>query len=152
MKYWSIKEVADMLDITAQAIYKNKDLYINKGYIENIDGKFKINLQGYNYFISRKKKDNNEVAADTGEIAEIKTEYIDMLKSRVTQLEQELKDTKTNYQKELEQERNRTAYFKQLFESKDRLLSSYMLPPGESNKLNREGTEKKGFFARLFDK
>ena len=34
MNYWSVKEIADMLGITIQAIYKYKDEYIQKGYME----------------------------------------------------------------------------------------------------------------------
>ena len=31
---WTVKEVADMLGITTQAIYKNRKDYIDKGYME----------------------------------------------------------------------------------------------------------------------
>lgn len=153
MNYWSLKEVADNLNITYQAIYKNKEEYLKKGYIEKIDGVYKINVQGYNYLLERKKKVANiptPSIADgeaTGE-QNIKNEYVELLKNRVEQLENELKEVKQTHQKEIDQERERTIYFKTLFEQKDKQITALLLPgdtpPGE------EKGGKSNFFTRLF--
>lgn len=156
MNYWSLKEVADNLNITYQAIYKNKEEYLKKGYIEKIDGVYKVNVQGYNYLLERKKKVANiptPSIADgeaTGE-QNIKNEYVELLKNRVEQLENELKEVKQAHQKEIEQERERTTYFKTLFEQKDRQITALLLP-GEEEKHNEQKTNKENLFTRLFNR
>lgn len=39
MQYWSIKEIADILEVSYQAIYKNYDKLKKLGYIETIERK-----------------------------------------------------------------------------------------------------------------
>lgn len=55
MQLWSIKEVAETLNITPQAIYKNYDKLEKLGYIEKVNGKAKLNIQGYNYLIEKRQ-------------------------------------------------------------------------------------------------
>lgn len=145
MNYWSIKEVAEQIGVTYQAIYKNREKFLKKGYLEEIDGTLKVTLSGYNYLISKKKK--VEPIKEPGANAEVKNEYIEVLKDRIKHLEEELKENKKNYQEEIERERTRTAYFKTLFEQKDRQVTMYLLPGG-----TEEEQSKKGIFKRLFKK
>lgn len=141
MNYWSIKEIADMLGITIQAIYKYKDEYIKKGYIEkDQDGKYVVNLTGYNYFISKKKGDTETTPTPT-QNGDIQKEYIDILKTRIEQLEKELQDQKAYYLGEIEHERTQTNYFKALFEQKEKQINTYLLPGGD------EPQKKKSIFS-----
>lgn len=150
MQYWNIKEVADMLGITAQAIYKNKEEYLKKGYIEkNEDGNYKINITGYNYLINRtRKKTEKEEPIQIKENLEIQREYIENLKEQINLLQNQLKENRENYLKEIEQERTRTLYFKELFEQKDKQISLYLLPGAREEKTET----KKGFFQSLFNR
>ena len=133
MNYWSVKQIADMLGITIQAIYKNKDEYIQKGYMEkDQDGKYVFNLNGYNYLINKRKGVKPVIEHIEPGAENIQKEYIDTLKKRVEQLEQELLDQKKFYINEIEQERTRTAYFKELFEQKDRQITTYLLPGADN--------------------
>lgn len=148
MQLWSIKEVANMLGVTTQAIYKNKGLYIKQGYIEkDVNGVYKVNITGYNYLLNhtKKKEDPGETHQES---QDIQTEYIENLKKQIEKLENELKETKTNHAKELEQERIRTAYFKELFEQKDKQVTMYLLPGAKEEKTEN----KKGFFYNLFNR
>lgn len=146
MQLWSIKEVAETLNITPQAIYKNYDKLEKLGYIEKVNGKAKLNIQGYNYLIE--KRQSKAETPKENEPGETKTdllqvEYIESLKNRVNQLEKELAETKETHKKELDQEKERTAYFMRLFEQKEQLLTQYMLPPGEQ-------TQKKSIWSKIF--
>ena len=149
MNNWSIKEVAEMLGITTQAIYKNKEFYIKQGYIEkDINGAYKITVAGYNYLSSHTRKKSEKEEANQEPSQDIQKEYIEILKKQIEKLENELKETKANHIKELEQEQVRTAYFKELFEQKDRQISLYLLPGAKEEKAET----KKGFFYNLFNK
>lgn len=143
MNYWSVKQIADMLGITIQAIYKNKDEYIQKGYLEkDQDGKYIFNLNGYNYLINKhngvKTTEQKNTHSDP-----IQYEYIEMLKRNIEQLQKENQELKEKHTKELNQERERTSYFMRLFEQKEQLLNQYMLPPGER-------TQRKSIWSKLF--
>lgn len=147
--YWSLQDVAKDLGVTYQAIYKQKDLLIQKGYIEKIDGVNKLNVQGYNYLIehrSNKEKTNTTRSNENQNTSDLNNEYINMLKKRIEQLENDLQANKQYYQNELNQERDRTAYFKNLFEQKDKQLNVLLLPGATENQ-----NKNKGFFARLFN-
>ena len=143
MNYWSIKEIADMLGVTIQAIYKYKDEYIEKGYIEkDQDGKYIVNLTGYNYFINKKK--GTPGATTTPQVTpnnDMQKEYIDTLKARVEQLEQELQDQKAYFIKEIEHEREQVSYFKNILEQKERQINTYLLPGAD------EPPKKKSIFS-----
>lgn len=146
--YWSLKDVANDLGITYQAIYKQKDILLKKGFIENVDGVNKVNVQGYNYLIERRSNKplkDNSINDENRRTNDLNSEYIDMLKKRIEQLENDLQVNKQYYQSELNQERERTQYFKSLFEQKDKQLNVLLLP-GATEKNN------KGFFARIFNK
>lgn len=143
MNYWSVKEVADMLGITIQAIYKNKDEYIQKGYLEkDQDGKYVFNLNGYNYLINKHNGVKTTEPKNTHSDP-IQYEYIEMLKRNIEQLQKENQELKEKHTKELNQERERTSYFMRLFEQKEQLLNQYMLPPGER-------TQRKSIWSKLF--
>lgn len=143
MNYWSVKEVADMLGITIQAIYKNKDEYIQKGYLEkDQDGKYIFNLNGYNYLINKHNGVKTTEPKNTHSDP-IQYEYIEMLKRNIEQLQKENQELKEKHTKELNQERERTSYFMRLFEQKEQLLNQYMLPPGER-------TQRKSIWSKLF--
>lgn len=146
MNYWSVKQIADMLGITIQAIYKNKDEYIQKGYLEkDQDGKYVFNLNGYNYLINKHNGVKTTEPKNTHSDP-IQYEYIEMLKRNIEQLQKENQELKEKHTKELNQERERTSYFMRLFEQKEQLLNQYMLPPGEPG----ERTQRKSIWSKLF--
>ena len=74
----------------------------------------------------------------------IQYEYIETLKGTIEQLKKENQELKEKHTKELNQEQERTEYFKRLFEQKEQLLFQYMLPPGNDNQ------NKKSFWSKLF--
>lgn len=145
MNYWSIKEIADILGITTQAIYKSKKEYLEKGYIEKDQetGTYKVTITGYNYLIGKRKHVDQEQQHQEHD-GNIQADYINTLKTRIEQLENELNTIKQTHKKELEQEQARTQYFMNLFEQKDRQITTYLLQPGT------EEQKKKNIFDIIF--
>lgn len=121
---FSIKEVANGLNITTQAIYKKKDLLQSKGYlIKNNQGQLQITDEGYNYLrdtqgsyiIQHDKEEEKKTHLNTLQtkqtIEETKepqntylTMYIDSLKDKittqanqVTNLTKQLENLQANY-------------------------------------------------------
>lgn len=155
---WTVKEVADMLGITTQAIYKNRQKYIENNYMEkDTEGNYKITLEGYNYLINKKKgvqQENQENIFKPGnETINPNEDYIKTLKDTIHKLENEIQEQKKYYLSEIENERNRTEYFKQLFEMKDKQVTNMLLPgnDGTGEPKEKENT-KKGIFSFLWNK
>lgn len=167
---FTVKQVANSLQISTQAIYKQKDELISKGYMEkNKDGNWEITDTGFNYlqdkkinFMQQHTTNNIQPVANQKEKEEEKKEEetdttLDfksndkvaniLINHYKTQLQ-----TVTNQLQEMTQQRD---YFKAKFEEKDNLCNQYMnshlLPPTEeeAERLKTE-TKNKGFFSRLF--
>lgn len=167
---FSIKQVATSLQMSTQAIYKQKDELIAKGYMEkNNHGNWEITDTGFNYLQDKKiaymQQHNNQpiqpVTNQPPKEEEKKTEghkeNIDILTDdKVANLlinhYKEQLQTIANQLQEMTQQRD---YFKAKFEEKDTLCNQYMnshlLPPIE-DELERNSRENKGFFWKLFNK
>lgn len=168
---FSIKQVADNLQMSTQAIYKQKDELIDKGYMEkNKQGNWEITDNGFNYLRDKKiaymQQHNNQpiqpVANQEQEKApkeEIEeTQNVDLsTNDKVANLiinhYKEQLQTVTNQLQEMTQQRD---YFKAKFEEKDNLCNQYMnshlLPPTEAEEKEIQEKQKQSFFKRLFSR
>ena len=169
---FSVKEVARNLQISTQAIYKQKEELISKGYmVKNDSNQWEITDNGFNYlqdkkinFVQQHAIGNiqpvvNQVENKQVEAEEEKPKNIDftsndtvvnlLIEQYKTQLQ-----TLTNQLKEVQEQKE---YFKAKFEEKDNLLNQYinthLLPPTELQQDNRQDQPtKKTFLQRLFNK
>lgn len=167
---FSIKQVANNLGISTQAIYKQKQELIDKGYMEKNDqGNWEITDTGFNYLQDKKiaymqqhtnqpiqpvankeeeTEDTKETETDTTLDIQTNDKVANILINHYkTQLQ-----TITNQLQEMTQQRD---YFKAKFEEKDNLCNQYMnshlLPPTEEEVQQlKTDSKNKGFFSRLF--
>ena len=169
---FSIKQVATSLQMSTQAIYKQKDELIAKGYMEKNDqGNWEITDTGFNYLQDKKiaymqqhnnqpiQPVTNQPPKEEEEKADKHKENIDILTDdKVANLlinhYKEQLQTITNQLQEMTQQRD---YFKAKFEEKDTLCNQYMnshlLPPIEEElERNSRENKNKGFFWKLFNK
>ncbi len=168
---FSIKQVATNLQMSTQAIYKQKDELISKGYMEKNDqGNWEITDTGFNYLQDKKiaymQQHNNqpiqpvanpkqeekpkEKAEETQNI-DISTN--DKVANLIINHYKEQLQTVTNQLQEMTQQRD---YFKAKFEEKDNLCNQYMnshlLPPTEAEEKEIQEKQKQSFFKRLFSR
>lgn len=168
---FSIKQVADNLQMSTQAIYKQKDELIDKGYMEkNKQGNWEITDNGFNYLRDKKiaymqqhtnqpiqpvanqeqEKAPKEEAEETPNI-DISTN--DKVANLIINHYKEQLQTVTNQLQEMTQQRD---YFKAKFEEKDNLCNQYMnshlLPPTEDEQREHNEKQKQSFFKRLFSR
>lgn len=169
---FSIKQVATSLQMSTQAIYKQKDELIAKGYMEKNDqGNWEITDTGFNYLQDKKiaymqqhnnqpiQPVTNQPPKEEEKKVEEQKENIDILTNdKVANLlinhYKEQLQTITNQLQEMTQQRD---YFKAKFEEKDTLCNQYMnshlLPPIEDElERNSRENKNKGFFWKLFNK
>ena len=167
---FSIKQIANSLGMSTQAIYKQKQELIDKGYmIKNDQGNWEITDTGFNYLQDKKiaymqqhnnqpiqpvanneetKEDNKEEKAESNLDIQSNDKVANIL---INHYKEQLQ-TITNQLEEMTQQRD---YFKAKFEEKDNLCNQYMnshlLPPTEeeTQRLKTEN-KNKGFFSRLF--
>lgn len=168
---FSIKQVANSLQMSTQAIYKQKDELIAKGYMEkNEQGNWEITDNGFNYLQDKKIKYmqqhnsqpmqpvvNQPIKEDVKE-AEESTANIDIVTDDkvanilINHYKEQLQ-TITNQLQEMTQQRD---YFKAKFEEKDNLCNQYMnshlLPPTEEEAERKQREPKQSIFKRLFSK
>lgn len=168
---FSIKQVATNLQMSTQAIYKQKDELISKGYMEKNDqGNWEITDTGFNYLQDKKiaymqqhtnqpiqpvanqeqEKAPKEEAEETPNI-DISTN--DKVANLIINHYKEQLQTVTNQLQEMTQQRD---YFKAKFEEKDNLCNQYMnshlLPPTEAEQRENNEKQKQSFFKRLFSR
>ena len=164
---FSIKEVSTNLNITPQAIYKQKKALQQKGYMTKNDlGQWEINQEGFNYLKDRQinymqnKQVFKPVEQPTEENIENKEQESLNISSNdniLNQLLNQFKEQITTLQNQLKEEQDQKEYFKAKFEEKDRLLNEYLnhhlLTTGDNQEevINQE-QPKKTFFQRLFNK
>ena len=164
---FSIKEVSTNLNITPQAIYKQKKVLQQKGYMTKNDlGQWEINQEGFNYLKDRQinymqnKQVFKPVEQPTEENIENKEQESLNISSNdniLNQLLNQFKEQITTLQNQLKEEQDQKEYFKAKFEEKDRLLNEYLnhhlLTTGDNQEevINQE-QPKKTFFQRLFNK
>lgn len=149
---FSISKVAEQLQVTPQAIYKQRDYLLDNGYmVKDKFGQWQISTQGYNYLREKRisklnqapkivKIDNEEAEKEQRETTQNSSvfELKEVYRKQVELLENQIKEIKSDRD-----------FFKSLYEEKDKQLNQYinthLLTSGEP-------TEHKGFFKRLFSK
>lgn len=169
---FTIKQVANNLQMSTQAIYKQKQELMDRGFmIKNDKGQWEITDNGFNYLQDKKilymqqhtNQPIQQVANNTDkeevEQKKEKEETIDISSSDkvvnllINQLKEQLQ-TVTNQLQEMTEQRD---YFKLKFEEKDSLCNQYMnshlLPPTEeeAERIKQEAPKKQSFFKRLFN-
>lgn len=169
---FSIKQVANSLQMSTQAIYKQKQELIDKGYmIRNKQGNWEITDTGFNYLQDKKiaymqqhttnsiqpvvnqpKKEEMQEKEETTTDVDISVD--DKVANILINHYKEQLQTVTNQLQEMTEQRN---YFKAKFEEKDNLCNQYMnshlLPPIEEEKEKmKQESPKRSFLARLFNK
>lgn len=159
---FSIKEISTNLQISTQAIYKQKKELVKQGYMyKNEQGQYKISAEGYNYLKDRQiqRVDNqlktnvdnsNSQPVDNQQTKTASNPYYNSFSNNqlvIESLQQQIA-TLNNQLQTLNEEKD---YFKAKFEEKDRLLNDYiskhLLTSGASEETN---TKKQGFFKRIF--
>lgn len=169
---FTVKQVANSLQMSTQAIYKQREELIEKGYmIKNEQGNWEITDTGFNYLQDKKiaymqqhntqlvqpvtnqppKKEETEEEEKATNI-DITTD--DKVANILINHYKEQLQTITNQLQEMTQQRD---YFKAKFEEKDNLCNQYMnthlLPPIEDElETNSRENKNKGFFWKLFNK
>lgn len=168
---FSIKQVATSLQMSTQAIYKQKDELISKGYMEKNDqGNWEITDTGFNYLQDKKiaymQQHNNQpiqpvakqpIKEEPTEEKEKATTFDISTNDKVANLlinhYKEQLQTVTNQLQEMTQQRD---YFKAKFEEKDNLCNQYMnshlLPPTEEEQQQSKEKPKQSILKRLFSK
>lgn len=165
---FSIKEVSTNLNITPQAIYKQKKVLQQKGYMTKNDlGQWEINQEGFNYLKDRQInymqnkqpvfKPVEQPAEENTGMQEQENLNISSNDSILSQLLNQFKEQITTLQNQLKEEQDQKEYFKAKFEEKDRLLNEYLnhhlLTTGDNQEeANNQEQPKKTFFQRLFNK
>lgn len=169
---FTVKQVANSLQMSTQAIYKQREELIEKGYmIKNEQGNWEITDTGFNYLQDKKiaymqqhntqlvqpvtNQPPKEEETEEGEKAtniDITTD--DKVANILINHYKEQLQTITNQLQEMTQQRD---YFKAKFEEKDNLCNQYMnshlLPPIEEElETNSRENKNKGFFWKLFNK
>lgn len=170
---FTIKEISANLNITPQAIYKQKNELLAKGYmVKNQFNQWEITDNGYNYLrdkqINRIKQftgvesqpvENNTIEEET---KSEEKQSMPTQDSTLNLLLNQFKEQITTLQNQVDQERESKEYFKAKFEEKDRLLNEYLnhhfLTAGEQPEIENlrkpeiQTENKQGFLKRLFNK
>lgn len=168
---FSIKQVANSLQMSTQAIYKQKQELIAKGYmIKNEQGNWEITDIGFNYLQDKKivymqqhttnniqPVVNQPIKEEVQEKKETSTDVDISVDDKVANIlinhYKEQLQTVTNQLQEMTEQRN---YFKAKFEEKDNLCNQYMnshlLPPIEDETKENQEKQKQSLFKRLFNK
>ena len=169
---FTVKQVANSLQMSTQAIYKQKQELIDKGYMEKNDqGNWEITDTGFNYLQDKKiaymqqhntqfvqpvtnQQTKEEEAEEEEKTTNIDITTDDKVANILINHYKEQLQTITNQLQEMTQQRD---YFKAKFEEKDNLCNQYMnshlLPPIEEElETNSRENKNKGFFWKLFNK
>lgn len=143
-----IKQVASDLGITPQAIYKQKEELISKGYmLKNISNDWEISSEGYNYLkekqINRFKRNNEGLNKDNEKSIENKenSNIFGLNETLINFYETRIEELKENYENQLCEQKQQVEYFKNLYEQEksERIKTSaqyqtYLLGTAEDNK------------------
>ena len=143
-----VKEVAYDLGMTPQAIYKQKEDLINKGYMfKNVSGDYELTNEGYNFLkerrINRLKKTNSSSMEDESKNIDIsiKNDENSLKSTLVNFYELRIEELKQSYETQLNEQKQQVEYFKSLYEEEksERIKTSaqyqtYLLGTAEDNK------------------
>lgn len=169
---FTVKQVANSLQMSTQAIYKQREELIEKGYmIKNEQGNWEITDTGFNYLQDKKiaymqqhntqlvqpvtnQPPKEEETEEEEKATNIDITTDDKVANILINHYKEQLQTITNQLQEMTQQRD---YFKAKFEEKDNLCNQYMnshlLPPIEDElERNSRENKNKGFFWKLFNK
>lgn len=169
---FTVKQVANSLQMSTQAIYKQREELIEKGYmIKNEQGNWEITDTGFNYLQDKKiaymqqhntqlvqpvtnQPPKEEETEEEEKPTNIDITTDDKVANILINHYKEQLQTITNQLQEMTQQRD---YFKAKFEEKDNLCNQYMnshlLPPIEEElETNSRENKNKGFFWKLFNK
>lgn len=169
---FTVKQVANSLQMSTQAIYKQREELIEKGYmIKNEQGNWEITDTGFNYLQDKKiaymqqhntqlvqpvtnQPPKEEETEEEEKATNIDITTDDKVANILINHYKEQLQTITNQLQEMTQQRD---YFKAKFEEKDNLCNQYMnshlLPPIEEElERNSRENKNKGFFWKLFNK
>ncbi len=169
---FTVKQVANSLQMSTQAIYKQREELIEKGYmIKNEQGNWEITDTGFNYLQDKKiaymqqhntqlvqpvtnQPPKEEETEEEEKATNIDITTDDKVANILINHYKEQLQTITNQLQEMTQQRD---YFKAKFEEKDNLCNQYMnthlLPPIEDElETNSRENKNKGFFWKLFNK
>lgn len=143
-----IKEVSKDLGMTPQAIYKQKEELLQKGYMQkNIVGDLEITSEGYNYL---KEKRVNRIKQKDASLMQVENKSVDKsIKNSENSLESTLvnfyetriEEIKQSYENQLKEQKQQVEYFKSLYEEEkiERIKTNaqyqtYLLGTAEDNK------------------
>ena len=143
-----IKEVSNDLGMTPQAIYKQKEDLIQKGYMQkNISGDLEITSEGYNYLkerrINRIKQKNASLIQDEGQNTDnsVKNSESSLNETLVNFYETRIEELKQSYENQLKEQKQQVEYFKSLYEEEksERIKTNaqyqtYLIGTAEDNK------------------
>lgn len=150
---YTIKDIAEKLGITMQAIYKQKDILLEKGYLykDEIERVNKISEEGYQFLAERKEKNKKYTSESQIEVLPTLSNDEIIINDETIQV---VINTLTTEIKRLQQENSLKT---EIIKEKDyeiKKLNEGIL--GITNKTLQleEGrnVEKRGFFAKLFNK
>lgn len=143
-----IKEVSNDLGMTPQAIYKQKEELIQKGYMQkNSSGDLEITSEGYNYLkerrINRIKQKNASLMQDENKNIDnsIKNNENSLKETLVNFYETRIEELKQSYENQLKEQKQQVEYFKSLYEEEktERIKTNaqyqtYLIGTAEDNK------------------
>lgn len=143
-----IKQVAKDLGITPQAIYKQKEDLINKGYmLKTTTNDWEITAEGYNYLKERQinRIKRKQVELKENEIVNTKNSEDNTIFSLNETLknfyETRMKELKETYENQINEKNKQVEYFKNLYEEEksERIKTTaqyqtYLLGTAEDNK------------------
>ena len=143
-----IKEVSNDLGMTPQAIYKQKEELIQKGYMQkNISGDLEITSEGYNYLkerrINRIKQKNASLMQDENKNIDnsVKNNENGLNETLVNFYETRIEELKQSYENQLKEQKQQVEYFKSLYEEEktERIKTNaqyqtYLIGTAEDNK------------------
>lgn len=143
-----IKQVSSDLGITPQAIYKQKDDLMGKGYMfKNEANDWEITADGYNYLkekqINRFKRNNISLKENDIKSTNLqgKEENNSLNETLINFYETRLEEIKQSYENQLNEQKKQVEYFKNLYEEEksERIKTNaqyqtYLLGTAEDNK------------------
>lgn len=143
-----IKQVASDLGITPQAIYKQKEELISKGYMtKNPSNDWEITSDGYNYLkerqINRFKRNNESLNNNIEQMPKNKENFdnFGLNETLINFYETRIEEMKKNYENQIHEKNQQVEYFKGLYEEEksERIKTTaqyqtYLLGTAEDNK------------------
>lgn len=143
-----VKQVASDLGITPQAIYKQKEELISKGYMtKNSSNDWELSSDGYNYLkerqINRFKRNNESLNNNIEQMPKNKEKFdnFGLNETLVNFYETRIEEMKKSYEKQIQEKNQQVEYFKNLYEEEksERIRTNaqyqtYLLGTAEDNK------------------